>query len=72
MLLITPFASYAQKLSADERKIIEYIDSHNDEAIALLEKVVNIESPTEDLAGVRNLAATRGWMSISAAGVIRP
>ncbi len=60
MLLITPFASYAQKLSADERKIIEYIDSHNDEAIALLEKVVNIESPTEDLAGVRNVGTLFG------------
>ena len=33
-------------VSAEEQKIIAYIDNHNDEAIALLEKVVNIESPT--------------------------
>ncbi|MFN0122097.1 MAG: M20/M25/M40 family metallo-hydrolase [Blastocatellia bacterium] len=45
----------AQKLSAEERKIVSYIDAHQAEAIAFLEKIVNIESPTENLAGVRQV-----------------
>ena len=53
-------ALHAQKLSNEEQKIIDYIDKHNDEAIAFLEKVVNIESPTEDLAGVRAVGMTFG------------
>ena len=43
----------AQRLSAEEQKIISYIDSHGDEPIALLEAAVNIDSPTENLAGVK-------------------
>jgi glutamate carboxypeptidase len=46
---------YAQKISVEEQKIINYIDAHTEEAIALLEKTVNIESPTEDMAGVRQV-----------------
>lgn len=45
----------AQTLSVNEQKIINYIDAHKDEAIALVENVVNIESPTEDLAGVKRV-----------------
>ena len=59
VLSLTP-ALQAQKLSNEEQKIIDYIDKHNDEAIAFLEKVVNIESPTEDLAGVRAVGMTFG------------
>ncbi len=55
VLAIAILAIHAQKLSNEEKKIIEYIDSHNDEAITLLENVVNTESPTEDLAGVKNV-----------------
>ncbi len=47
--------SYAQKLSADEQKIAAYVDAHADEAMALFEKVVNIESPTENLSGVKQV-----------------
>ncbi len=32
---------------------MRYVDAHQDEAMALLERVVDIESPTEDLAGVK-------------------
>jgi len=46
---------YAQKVSDVEQKIINYIDARGDDAISLLEKTVNIESPTEDLAGVRKV-----------------
>lgn len=52
-LLVT--VSFAQKLSADEQKIISYIDANIPNAVSLLEKTVNIESPTEDLAGVKNV-----------------
>src|SRR5687768_18383099 len=44
-----------QKLSAEEQKIVDYIDKNNDHAISLLERAVNIDSPTEDLVGVKNV-----------------
>lgn len=50
-------SSYAQKISAEEQKLVDYIDAHTSEAIALLEKTVNIESPTENLAGVKQVGA---------------
>lgn len=46
---------YGQKISAEEQKIIDYIDEHSEDAIALLEKTVNIESPTENLTGVKQV-----------------
>ena len=45
----------AQKLTADEQKIVDYIDKHNGDALSLLERSVNIESPTEDVAGVKSV-----------------
>src|SRR6266850_7238556 len=47
----------AQKISPEEQKLVDYIDAHASEATALLEKTVNIESPTENLAGVRQVGA---------------
>jgi glutamate carboxypeptidase len=47
----------AQKISPEEQKLTDYIDAHTTEAITLLEKTVNIESPTENLAGVRQVGA---------------
>ncbi|MBA4122133.1 MAG: M20/M25/M40 family metallo-hydrolase [Acidobacteria bacterium] len=47
--------NYAQKILADEQKIVDYIDKHTGDAIALLEKTVNIESPTENLNGVKQV-----------------
>ncbi|MGH9874219.1 MAG: M20/M25/M40 family metallo-hydrolase [Pyrinomonadaceae bacterium] len=47
----------AQKISPEEQKLVDYIDAHSSEATALLEKTVNIESPTENLAGVRQVGA---------------
>ena len=46
---------YAQKLSTDEQKIIDYVDAHMGEAIGMVENVVNIESPSEDIAGVKQV-----------------
>jgi glutamate carboxypeptidase len=56
VILFSSF-SYAQKISPDEQKLVDYIDAHTGEAIALLEKTVNIESPTENLPGVRQVGA---------------
>jgi glutamate carboxypeptidase len=49
--------SYAQKLSPDEQKIVSYIDAHKNEAIEMFEKIINIESPTENLAGVKQVGS---------------
>jgi glutamate carboxypeptidase len=50
-----PMDNYAQNISADEQIIVNYIDAHTNDAVALLERTVNIESPTENLAGVRQV-----------------
>ena len=54
-VVLTSTFTYAQKISVDEQKIIDYIDSQTESAIVLLEKTVNIESPTENTAGVRQV-----------------
>jgi len=48
-------STYAQKISADEQKIVDYLDAHMKEAIGTLESIVNIESPSEDVAGVKQV-----------------
>jgi glutamate carboxypeptidase len=40
-------------LSADERAIVAHVEAHNAEALALLERAVNINSGTQNFAGVR-------------------
>jgi glutamate carboxypeptidase len=42
-------------LSADEQAIVNYIDSHTNEALALLASAVNINSGTQNHAGVREV-----------------
>ena len=54
-LNMTP--THAQKLSADEQKIAAYIDAHATELAPLLEKIVNIEAPTQNVAGVKTIGA---------------
>jgi glutamate carboxypeptidase len=61
-LAFVPFVSFfsraePQSISAEERAVVSYIDAHQDEAIALLERVVNINSGTQNLAGVREVGA---------------
>lgn len=51
---LAPIVS-AQKLSPEEQRIVNYIDAHNNDAIALLERVVNIESATQNTAGVKQV-----------------
>lgn len=47
----------AQTLNADERRITEYIDANSAAAVDLLERVINIGSPTEDIEGVKAVGA---------------
>ena len=42
-------------VSGPERAIVDYIDAHNAEAISLLERAVNINSGTQNFAGVREV-----------------
>jgi glutamate carboxypeptidase len=42
---------------APERAMVAYIDAHNAEALALLERVVNVNSGTQNFAGVRAVGA---------------
>jgi glutamate carboxypeptidase len=56
----SPVVIRAQTLDPSQKRINEYIDKNNTEAVSLLERVVNIESPTEDLAGVKNVGTAFG------------
>src|SRR5690348_7037826 len=42
-------------LSATERAIARAVDAHRDESLALLERIVNINSGTMNFAGVRRV-----------------
>lgn len=50
-------AAAPERTGDEERAIVEYVDAHNGEAIELLERVVNINSGTLNLAGVREVGA---------------
>lgn len=56
ILFIAP-AVPAQSLSPEEKRIVAHIDAHLDKAFALLEKSVNIESPTQNNEGVKKVGA---------------
>jgi glutamate carboxypeptidase len=48
-------SSQAGSLSPDEQKLAAFVDAHNAEALALLERVVNINSGTQNFDGVREV-----------------
>jgi glutamate carboxypeptidase len=50
-------ADKPRPLTEIEKKISAYVDEHRDEAVALLEKVVNINSGTLNFDGVRKVSA---------------
>ena len=50
-ILLTLTIGFAQSLSKDEKQIRSYIDNHTNEAIDLVEKVVNINSGTLNIEG---------------------
>ena len=53
LLFFVSQAASAQALSPEEQKIVSYVEAHKDDAISLLERVVNIESATQNIAGVK-------------------
>lgn len=55
-LALVSAAAHSQGLSASERKIITTVDAGSAESIALLERLVNINSGTHNFAGVRAVA----------------
>jgi glutamate carboxypeptidase len=55
-VLLTVFSMQPSSgLTPDERALATYVDAHNLEAVALLERVVNINSGTQNLAGVQEV-----------------
>jgi glutamate carboxypeptidase len=57
VVAVSGFTSFPAQLSPEERAIASYIDGRQDDAIALLERVVNINSGTQNLEGVRQVGA---------------
>src|SRR6187549_1801550 len=56
LLLTVPLAAApAAKLTTAERAIVKAVDARNAEGLALLERVVNINSGTQNHAGVREV-----------------
>ncbi|MFN2501602.1 MAG: M20/M25/M40 family metallo-hydrolase [Pyrinomonadaceae bacterium] len=52
-ILLLPLALFGQSVDPNEKKIVDWIDAHVPEAVSLIERTVNIDSPTEDLRGVK-------------------
>jgi glutamate carboxypeptidase len=55
VVLLPAFTGAQENLNADERRIVAFVDQSNGEALALLERVVNINSGTQNFAGVRDV-----------------
>ena len=49
--IMQPFSS----LTPPERAIVDHVDAHNAEGLALLERVVNVNSGTQNFKGVREV-----------------
>jgi len=62
LFLVAAVVSAAQQseLAAGERKIAQAVDAHRDASVAFLERVVNINSGTMNLAGVREVGDAFG------------
>jgi glutamate carboxypeptidase len=54
-LAVFVMPAYADSLSNEEQRMVEWIDAHADEAIALLKETVDIPSGTLNLQGVRDV-----------------
>ncbi|MEQ1921928.1 MAG: M20/M25/M40 family metallo-hydrolase [Pyrinomonadaceae bacterium] len=60
LIFMAACTAISQTVKPDEQKIIDLVDKHSSEAITLLERSVNIESPTEDLVGVKTVGMLFG------------
>jgi glutamate carboxypeptidase len=54
-VLIGVFVMQTGSLTPDERALTAYVNAHNGDALALLERVVNINSGTQNFDGVREV-----------------
>ena len=55
ILLLMATVGLAQKLTRTEKRILENVSNNHQEAVAFLEKLVNINSGTMNIAGVRKV-----------------
>jgi glutamate carboxypeptidase len=55
LIIGLPFVQSSAAPTPEERALVSFIDAHNAEALALLERVVNINSGTQNLEGVREV-----------------
>ena len=55
LALPVPMNSQSTSLSADEHRMLQHVDAHVDSALKLLEAAVNINSGTQNFAGVRSV-----------------
>ncbi len=60
LLLGVPASARAQGLSAVEQRIVRAVDAHTAGAVALLERTVNVNSGTMNVAGVREVGRIFG------------
>jgi glutamate carboxypeptidase len=60
MLVALAMPAAAGSLSLVESAIVRHVDEHNGEGLALLERIVNINSGTMNFAGVREVGAVLG------------
>lgn len=56
LLIVAATPGAAQTLDATERRIVQHVEQHADEAVTLLERIVNINSGSLNRAGVRRVA----------------
>lgn len=54
--LIFLFTKISAQTNSTEKKVMQYVDMHNNEALTLLEQVVNINSGTMNFAGVKQVS----------------
>ncbi|MEJ2202630.1 MAG: M20/M25/M40 family metallo-hydrolase [Gemmatimonadota bacterium] len=57
LLLVSPAAVPCQQLHPEEQELAAWIESHSDEAVALLQRMVDMNSGTMNHEGVRNVGA---------------
>jgi glutamate carboxypeptidase len=60
LIIGLPFIQSSLAPSPEERKLVDFVDGHNGEAVALLERVVNINSGTQNFEGVREVGRVFG------------
>lgn len=53
--LLAAVPSAAGSLNAEEQRMVDWVDAHIEEAVALLEETVNVPSGTMNLEGIREL-----------------